>query len=383
MDAKLIYLPENNTGTVYAPRRAALLTLCSIAVVVAASLFPASGVGSYPAGAGEVDLGLGDRSAPELDDRSGLDGTGDADTPGTPDGPTGTDGADGPTPTDGTAGSTDATDGSTDRADGSTPTPTATPTDTPAASDGPGGGPSLDAGTLVGAFFAVGVLVLLGGLSLSRLGYRRRGIWLVHPSLPDLPPAPVRTILAAIPRTTMGFVVGLSGAAPRLLDDAATVLGTAASAAGLVARGAVRGTTRTLLAVPSAFAAGTGGLLAGVGRTLGSLPGAVASLGGSSWRPSSSATPGSTGDAEEADAGPLTVEEAWSAMTDRVPARDRRALTPGEYARRAVGRGLPSGAVATLTRLFREVRYGGRPEDDDRTAAARDAYDDIDGGDGK
>nr|WP_282594533.1 DUF4129 domain-containing protein [Halomarina salina] len=65
-------------------------------------------------------------------------------------------------------------------------------------------------------------------------------------------------------------------------------------------------------------------------------------------------------------------------MTARVPIRNRSAATPGQYAREAVRRGLPSRSVGTLTRAFQEVRYGDRDGTGERLDAARDAYDDID-----
>ncbi|MFD1512819.1 DUF4129 domain-containing protein [Halomarina rubra] len=350
----------------YAPRRAALLALCAIAVILAASLFPAVGFGSYPSGswtgpAGDAAVsGPADGQPADVEDPTDdPNGQSDENAPGEPT----------PTPT---------------------ATPTATPTETPAAADSGGdrhdgsGGESL---LLVPVLAVFGGLFLVLGLSLRRLGYRRRGFWFVHPSLPDLPPAFVRNALAAIPQATMGFVVGVGATLPRLLDDTATVLGAAGSAVVNVGRGAARAMALTLTAVPTAFAAGLGGIATGFGRALGALPGAASSLGGQTIRDGSTTDATTTTEEESLaeDLGPLSVEEAWAEMTDRVPIRNRNAATPGQYARRAVRRGLPARSVGTLTRLFREVRYGGR-SGEERFGDALDAYDaldedDEDGGD--
>jgi hypothetical protein len=266
-----------------------------------------------------------------------------------------------------------------------TPTPTETPDE--AAADDAGSDPprnTSDGGAFLPVALAVGLFAGVG-LLFRRLGYQREGFWLVHPNLPDIPPAFVQRLLGAIPRTTMGVVVGLSATLPRVLDDTMTVVGAAGSAAAMVVRGTVRGTVATVAAVPAAFAAGTSGLATGLGRALGALPGAISSLGGQTnrdWSSSDSSSSGSSdGNHIDAEHGPLTVEEAWAKMTDRVPIRNRDTITPGQYAREAVRRGLPSRAVGTLTRAFQEVRYGDRPSTDERLGAARDAYDDIDGGD--
>ncbi|MFC5971035.1 DUF4129 domain-containing protein [Halomarina salina] len=330
----------------YAPRRAALLALCAIAVVLAASLFPATGLGTYPS-----DVWSGAPGGPPMFG-SGGDPVQQPATPAQPQ---------------------PATEETT-----TAPTTTYAPADN---SD-----PPRDESSSGGGLWPVALLlgfVAVLGLALNRLGYERRGFWLVHATLPDIPPAFVRSALGTVPRVTMGFVVGLSATLPRLLDDTSTVVAAAGSAVGTVARGAARATVVTVTAVPAAFAAGASGLTSGIGSALGALPGAVSSLGGQTsreWPSSDTAANTSAGD-DRADAearGPLTVEEAWAEMTARVPIRNRSAATPGQYAREAVRRGLPSRSVGTLTRAFQEVRYGDRDGTGERLDAARDAYDDID-----
>lgn len=349
-DAKHIYFPEIKAPSVYAPRRAALLALCAMAVVLAASLFPASGLGSYPS-----DVWSGAPGGPPMFSSGGDP----APQPGPQDQPS-------PTPEE------------------TTTAPTTT------AAQAGDSGDSGDHDSAGGQFWPVALLlgfVALLGLLLNRLGYERRGFWLVHANLPDIPPAFVRNALGVVPRATMGFVVGLSATLPRLLDDTSTVVGAAGSAVGTVARGAARASVVTLTAVPAAVATGASGLTTGFGRALGALPGAVSSLGGQTsrdWSPSdASATSTADEPVEEESRGPLSVEEAWAEMTERVPIRNRDAATPGQYARAAVRRGLPSRAVGTLTRAFQEVRYGDRAGAGKRLDAAREAYDDIDGDEGE
>ncbi len=68
------------------------------------------------------------------------------------------------------------------------------------------------------------------------------------------------------------------------------------------------------------------------------------------------------------------VADAWLEMTAAVdPDRPAAALTPAEWAEAAADRGLDDDAVADLTRLFRETRYGGADETpEDRRRARRD-----------
>lgn len=63
----------------------------------------------------------------------------------------------------------------------------------------------------------------------------------------------------------------------------------------------------------------------------------------------------------------LDVERPWS-------------LTPGECRRAAVEAGMDPEAVGTLTRAFREVRYGERPVTDERRERALRSADRIAGG---
>lgn len=66
-----------------------------------------------------------------------------------------------------------------------------------------------------------------------------------------------------------------------------------------------------------------------------------------------------------------TVVRAWSRVTEAAGADESR--TPGETARAAADRGLPSDAVATITEQFRAVRYDREPVDDRRAETAAEA----------
>lgn len=65
------------------------------------------------------------------------------------------------------------------------------------------------------------------------------------------------------------------------------------------------------------------------------------------------------------------VHRAWLAMVNRANIDRPWARTPAECARGAVEAGLDSEAVATLTNLFEEVRYGNAPVTDERRRRAR------------
>lgn len=74
----------------------------------------------------------------------------------------------------------------------------------------------------------------------------------------------------------------------------------------------------------------------------------------------------------------LGVEDAWRRLAAWV---DGDGLTAAEVRDRAVRRGFPSGPVEELTRVFRDVRYGERPETGERRRRAVDALERLGGGD--
>lgn len=73
------------------------------------------------------------------------------------------------------------------------------------------------------------------------------------------------------------------------------------------------------------------------------------------------------------------VYRAWYDLATTVGLAHERNRTPGEIAEAAVQQGLPSDAVATLTNVFSEVRYGHRPVTDERERRAKSALQSIDG----
>ncbi|MFC4549783.1 MULTISPECIES: DUF4129 domain-containing protein [Halorussus] len=338
-------------------RHAALAALCVLAVLLAASLLPASGFGTYPAGFWS-DRGAG---AP-----GGTAGSG-----------AGFDGPDRPVPTS-TRTTQETTDGTTTET--TTARETETTTATTAASDGDDGG-----GDASGAAFAV--LGLFAAVVIAGLGFGT-GMLSVAAAAGALPftitvrGTPIGKLVGGLPERTMTLVVGFSSAAPQLLDDAGTLLrevggglsmvvGGLGTALGRTARFGFGGLGAAFVAVPRALSGlGSGpGLLSGVTNNL-----SVPSFGGKSNSRRSSGGGGSSADADPTEPAPPSVEEAWETLADRVPGRRRRSRTPGEIARAAVERGYPDDAVRQLTRAFEEVRYGGKPRDD-RTSVARSALD--------
>ncbi|NEU58200.1 DUF4129 domain-containing protein [Halorussus sp. MSC15.2] len=337
-------------------RRAALAALCVFAVAVAATLLPASGFGSQPAGVGVggggADASLGGGGGPDADVQTTAESTPQPDT---------------------TTSDADSGDGG----DTTTETTTTTATTTAASGGDTGGGGDL-LGALVGVPLAlVGVLGLVGfwtgALSLSRAAGPLPFTLVVGDT-------PLGELIGGIPTRTMTLVVGLSASVPRLLDDAAALsrevgrsFGTVLSAAGRGTADALRigarGLAVTFTAVPRALA----GLGAGAGvlTSLGNV--SVPSFGGRSRSEDSGNSGGTPRDGPE-DTSPPSVEEAWRTMRDRVAVRNRDARTPGEVARAAARRGYPDEAVRRLTEAFREVRYGDLPRDD-RTDSARSALD--------
>lgn len=77
------------------------------------------------------------------------------------------------------------------------------------------------------------------------------------------------------------------------------------------------------------------------------------------------------------------VYSAWREMATEAAESASGTLTANEVAAAADDRGLDDDAVRTLTRLFEEVRYGGRPVTEDRKRRARSALESIDGSGGR
>ena len=312
-------------------RSRALLALCLIVVAAAATLFPAAGLGTHPGGSLPADARPATASAAPA------------------------------SPTAATAGSATATESTgTERGTPTaspTPSPTSAPTDTPTPTDAAAGGD--ETGGLL-ALFALPPLVTLF----------------------VLPPAVA--LLAAL-----GFLAGRTepdGGAGE--GGASPFWGSFAALPRATMTALVRGSTRLGAVLSGAGRAATG-VLGGVGSALGgiSLPslglpdrsgraGDAASAVGSVLHSSRDAEAEETVVPAESEPDerepPASVYEAWAALTAEVSPPQLAVRTPGEVARAAVAAGYPADAVRRLTRAFREVRYGGRP-DEGRLDGARDA----------
>lgn len=361
----------------YDLRRAALVVCCVLAVVVAGSFFPAAGFGDYPdsdavdseyyeTGGGQpgtTDDSVGTEDSTAYDSTERGDQT-----------PTETE-----TETDDDTPSEEETE--TERENG---TPTETETEPGAAND--------DSGLLRGALVTLVALCFLGGIGIvfwrgtdpERVdGYDGR--------IPDGFLPRLRLRLQLIPQLTMRGAIGVSRAVPSALDTLSGTGRSVAAGLGAITSGLGRGIGTAALTLPSLLAASTPGL----GGPF-SLSGGFASLfegvrsRSRSWssrssddEPSAERNPDDAGAPEPK---PRTIEEAWEAMVEELPARRRHARTPGEYARIAVERGLPTESVSRLTEAFRDVRYGGITPSSERTGRTLDAHERIerarrDGGD--
>jgi len=342
--------------------RITLVALAVLAVAFGGALFPASGFGSAPAD--ETDL-IGADAPAEPADRPGPATDRAAPT------------ADRPETAAGDVRTSVPTVAGADTATPSSPTPEPTPTATPApGDDDASGGGGIG---LVFRLFGGGLLVLAAVAALAGLSS-----WLGSGSGdgPTLGPFSLgwafggdgvspAGLVKRVPQATMVALVGASTGTARVLSTAGSVAGDAAAGLATVVGGGSRATGSLL--------AGLGGLFSPSGGSLLSLTGVLSGL-------ASGGSGGATGSVPDADArtsAPVepessdepirTVEEAWEAFADPLPVRDREARTPGELARTAVDRGDPAGPVERLRDVFRDVRYGGAPANEDRTRAAVEA----------
>ncbi|MBV0900966.1 DUF4129 domain-containing protein [Haloarcula salina] len=349
------------------PARAALALLCAVAVLFGTALFPGA-------------LGVGLDAGSPLDGRSG--------------GPVGPDGA----PADGQhrqPGSTPV-DASTaapaEQTESTTATPDPTDTETTGADPDTGGRVSL-VGTVVGLLLMVGIGIVAAGVYRSaRSGPSDAGVLVgllpatvaraVETALSALSGASAGRAFSRIPQLTTTALLAGSSAMARVAHGVEAVASGVLDglAAGVVPIAKLSG--RGLVQFPQAL----GALTVAPFRALGGLGGGdglLSSLRDGVERPSlfgsaadergPSTEPAGTTDDGGLDVDSLSVRDAWAAMTERVPVSNPSATTPGEYARAAIERGLPAEPVLRLTDLFRDVEYGGRSENEGRTAAARAA----------
>jgi hypothetical protein len=359
--------------------RAALAIAGVFAVVLGASLFPATGFGTNPVPAGAVDDGSGpgpgDQGSATVAEPTTDESTSASST---------------------TNGGTSADESTTNGTDGSggsgesteTTTTTATTTTAGAGSDAAADGGLQGAMLALGAIvFGAGGTVLLASVGLGR-HHRRR-----HPDEWDLPSAPhlrVVEYVRRIPQTSLSFVMYAGANAPGIIDGLADGIGNATSGVGALTSGLRTlgaGLGRGLATVPGGVVRGIGSL----GRGLASIPlgfGALSALGSGSFlgrsddrpdddpRGDASATPDAESDPDPPDP-PASVREAFDRLQEDLGVSGADGETPGEIARRAIDRGLPTDAVRSLTRAFRDVRYGGRPDEGERVTVARDAYERV------
>lgn len=353
-------------------RRAALAVLCVFAVVLGAGMFPATGFGANPVPDSGADAG---GNGPG-DGAGGTDGTATtATTTVEPDTATATASGDGGVGTETTTTTTTTT--------------TRRPTTTAVGSDAAGEGGVL--GSLLG-LATILLVVLIGFLAVTvGLGrhHRRR-----HPGQWDLPDAPHLRLVAyvrRVPQTSLSFVMFAGANAPGIVDALASGVGNVTSGAGSAASGfgaALSTVGSAFVRVPAGFVAGVGGFARAITSLSLSLPSlSAASAGGlfgsggddrpgSDPRSGGRAAPAADDDPEPPEP-PASVREAWERLQADLGVTGADGRTPGQIARGAISRGMPADAVRSLTRAFREVRYGGRPDDGERVATAREAYERI------
>jgi len=219
-----------------------------------------------------------------------------------------------------------------------------------------GGAATLGYGAVV-----LGVATIAGAEAAASLPYGRR--------------------IQSVPQVTLSTLIGTSSATVTFFDSlgAATAsLGTGLSAAADVPRALGSILASAPRAIGGGFTAGMAGLAGAFGGALSTLS---LGLGRRSAREQDTAA---TEDAREAggpdpettwsgEPEPPSIAEAYDMLTDALTLPNQQARTPGEVARAAIDRGWPEGPVRRLVAVFREIRYGGRTETDERTGRARSA----------
>lgn len=287
---------------------------------------------------------------------------------------------------------TTATPTATETESSSTPTDTPTPTEseTPTvddadSSDGSGGLWPLLLGFLgVGAVVGSGVLLVARAIEQDGPGESNGDA-----DAPDVDLSGVLSIpgLPRLSQVTAAVLLTSASGLARVVDDIATVIGGVGRVFGNSVGPALGMFARGLGSVPAALASAIAAPLAALG-SVGSGASSFLSDGLSkagsirSGTPETDARETATPPAEEDD-GPepaASVAEAWHRMVGRVSVRNPAATTPLEYARAATEHGLPEGPVRRLTDLFRRIRYGPDTESERTLEQARDALEDIRGG---
>ncbi len=341
-------------------RRAALTALCVLAVIFAASLFPATGFGTYPAGPGDSSRG-GEPSVPNSA----------SDPPATAESPADEQSTASDSQSSTEASSPEKASGDSGNADDS--------------SESTGGNSSAEDGDLDGGLSLVAEIltgVAVVGVILVGAGFRTGTVEVGgNGRIPlKVRGVPLDDLIASIPARTMGLVVGFSASIPRFADDTANLITEFGRGLSVAVAGFGSAVGRTA----SAIGRGFGGTLLAIGDVAGGLFSAPSALSRPSFsgfgRGQSAETTESTSEPtapEPEDPSPPSVEEAWESMTERLRVRNRRTATPEELARAAIERGFPTDAVRQLTDVFQEVRYGSFPPSSERTRVARTALDRI------
>jgi len=332
-------------------RRAALLTVALGSLLLAASLMPAAGLGSFPSA--ESDAG----------------------------------GDSGPAASTGTATET-ATETAT-LTETATPTETTTPTVTRTETDAPAGDSpdrSDGSGSVFTELFTLFSLLTFGvvGSALAAAGYAGTVLAVSTVAGPAVAERlPFGAGIRSLPTATMATLIGLSGSLSRFFRSVGS--GTDALVAGLSGlTGAIGSIGVGLTAVLSRSVSLGSGLSAGVGSLFGSLSNALSSLTrGGATRTTAGTTEAASADARSAVGvdpeppsepdEPATVSEAWERMTDRIPVSDKFAKTPAELRDAAIERDWPRDPVERLTAIFREIRYGSSDRTDEHTETALSA----------
>ncbi|WP_424017808.1 DUF4129 domain-containing protein [Halorientalis pallida] len=219
--------------------------------------------------------------------------------------------------------------------------------------------------TVLVAVLVVPALVLV----VAKLRGRTDGVRRTTTSLTDR--------LRRLARWLVGVAFRVTAALEGLLDWLAARLGALraalASLAGLGILGAVRASLSNglawLLSLPGRLRTALVAALA----WLRGLPGRVRASGADDTAPTADETVAATASDEGGD--PSGLRERWRAFARWVAPERWPQRTPGEVAREAAETGFPRESVRDLTRVFRDVEYGGRPETPEREDRSRAAFD--------
>lgn len=368
------------------PPRAVFALLCVFGVVLGATLFPATMFGTNPVPAdqgGNDTVPDGDQTTETISD--GPNATTTARTDDT----TGSTTENNPSTTVNTDTGT-ATVEATEAVAGTTTSPstTTTPTTTTAAAggdDGSDGGLAASVLTLL-TILASGVAGIVGVATGFGRHHRRR-----HPDEWDLPDAPHLRLLAyvrRVPQTSLSFVLYTGAHTPTIFESFGNGFATVSTGLRAMFRGfgrVGRLAATSTVALPVGIIRGIGGVARGIGSLSLGLSSLFSGFGGSSIltgtggdRPTADPRRGGGNGAETEDPSPPdppdSVREAWARLQADLGIGGGDGKTPRQIGRAAVDRGVPRDAIRSLTRSFREVRYGGFPDDGERVASARTAY---------